>query len=456
MPPHSILPVLGFLLLLLANGFFVAAEFALLTLRQTQVQRLVERQLAGARAIQRLQAQMGTLLSAVQLGVTLCALGLGWAVEPVVLRLLLPLLALGTLTARELYWLHGVLAGLAFVLVTLLDIVLAELVPKGLALRHNERLALAIALPMEGFIRLTTPLHRLISSAARALLRPFGADGSLTWERAHSPDELKMLAVASVHLGHIGRPQADMIEHVLELHELAVREIMTPRHDVLALPVNTSLSAALAFLAAHPRSRIPVYEGNLDHLVGVLYAKDLVRWADPARQRSPEPQHLRGLLRRLPILPESKPVDQLLREFQTGHAHMAAVVDEFGTFAGLVTVEDVLEQIVGEVRDEYDLEIERGHPAAAARPREMPAGQAVVLDGLTSLRDLEELHGVELPRDESYETLAGFLLFRLGDLPRGGETIEDPPYRLTVLSMAGHRVGQVRVERLAEPAGNRD
>ncbi|MHB8736174.1 MAG: CNNM domain-containing protein, partial [Terriglobales bacterium] len=152
MPPPSIFPLLGFLLLLAANGFFVAAEFALLTLRHTQVQRLVERGLAGARAVQRLQAQMGTLLSAVQLGVTLCALGLGWAVQPVVLRMLLPLLAHGAWTALQLRWLHGLLAGLAFVLVTLLDIVLAELVPKGLALRHNERLALAIALPMEAFI----------------------------------------------------------------------------------------------------------------------------------------------------------------------------------------------------------------------------------------------------------------------------------------------------------------
>jgi len=450
MPPPSIFPLLGFLLLLAANGFFVAAEFALLTLRHTQVQRLVERGLAGARAVQRLQAQMGTLLSAVQLGVTLCALGLGWAVQPVVLRMLLPLLAHGAWTALQLRWLHGLLAGLAFVLVTLLDIVFAELVPKGLALRHNERLALAIALPMEAFIRLTSPLHGLISGAARAVLRPFGADGSLSWERAHSPDELKMLAGASVHLGHIGQPQADMIEHVLELHELAVREIMTPRHDVLALPINTPLSAALAFLASHPRSRIPVYEGSLDHLVGVLYAKDLVRWAGASRPRAPEPQHLRGLLRRLPILPESKPVDQLLREFQTGHAHMAAVVDEFGTFAGVVTVEDVLEQIVGEVRDEYDLEIEPGRPSTAG-PGAMPAGEAVVLDGLTSLRDLEELHGVELPRDESYETLAGFLLFRLGDLPHGGEMVAVPPFRLTILTMAGHRVGQVRVERVAPP-----
>ncbi|MHB8736007.1 MAG: hemolysin family protein, partial [Terriglobales bacterium] len=313
-----------------------------------------------------------------------------------------------------------------------------------------ERLALAIALPMEAFIRLTSPLHGLISGAARAVLRPFGADGSLSWERAHSPDELKMLAGASVHLGHIGQPQADMIEHVLELHELAVREIMTPRHDVLALPINTPLSAALAFLASHPRSRIPVYDGSLDHLVGVLYAKDLVRWAGATRPRTPEPQHLRGLLRRLPILPESKPVDQLLREFQTGHAHMAAVVDEFGTFAGVVTVEDVLEQIVGEVRDEYDLEIEPGRPTTAG-PGAMPAGEAVVLDGLTSLRDLEELHGVELPRDESYETLAGFLLFRLGDLPHGGEMVAVPPFRLTILTMAGHRVGQVRVERVAPP-----
>lgn len=441
MHSHITLRLTGLVLLLAANGFFVAAEFALITIRGSRVQRMVEAGDTGARAVQRLRQQLDRLLSAVQLGVTLCALGLGWAIEPTVVELVEPLLPLARINPTLALTIHVSLATFSFLLVTYLDIVLAEIVPKSLALHYTDRLAVAVALPMEAFIAFTSPFLGIISGSARAVLRLFGSDISIASERVHSPEEIKLVVNASQQLGLLQPFQDEIIERVLDLQEVPVREIMTPRHEVICLPVSTSLSKALEFAGERPRSRIPVYERDLDHMVGLLYAKDLLRLFSPAHFRPTLPMRsLRSVLRPLPVVPESKPVDQLLLEFQHGRSHLAAVVDEFGTFAGVVTIEDVLEQIVGSVQDEYDV----AEPLAALNPDE-----PVDLDGMTSIRDLEAQYGIEFPRDDSYETLAGFLLTRLRRIPRGGEQVDLGEFRLTVLAMEGLRIALVRLQRIA-------
>lgn len=444
MHAYITLRLTGLVLLLAANGFFVASEFALVTIRTTRVQRLLEAGDAGARAVHRLRQRLDRLLSAVQLGVTLCALGLGWAIEPTVIDLARPLLPVNRMSPALASAIHGGLAVISFLLVTYLDIVLAEIVPKSLALHYTDRLAIVVARPMEAFIAFTSPFLGTLSGSARAVLRLFGSDITVATERVHSPEEIRLLVNASQQLGMLQPFQDEIIERVLDLREVPVREIMTPRHEVVSLPVSTSLSKALEFLAERPRSRIPVYEENVDHMIGLLYAKDLLRLFSPAHFRPTLPMRsLRSVLRPLPVVPESKPVDQLLLEFQHGRAHLAAVVDEFGTFAGVVTIEDVLEQIVGSVQDEYDV----AEPLAAINPDE-----SVDLDGMINIRDIEAQYGIDFPRDDSYETLAGFLLTRLRRIPRGGEQVDLDDYRFTVLAMEGHRIAQVRLQRIVAQA----
>jgi CBS domain containing-hemolysin-like protein len=301
---------------------------------------------------------------------------------------------------------------------------------------------------MEAFISFMRPFLRVIAGAARMVLRPFGAGAALGSERVHSAEELKLLVTASLQLGQLSGFQEEVIQRVLDLHQVPVREVMTARHEMLALPVQTSLEAALEFIVEHRRSRYPVFDQDLDHPVGLLYAKDLLRVFSMGQLRPGLANRtLRSLLRPLRVVPESKPLDQLLLEFQRGRAHLVAVVDEFGTLTGVVTVEDILEEIVGEVEDEYDI----AQPLAP-----LLADEPADVDALSGIRELEAQYGIEFPREDTYETLAGFLLLRLGHIPQPGEQVSLGPYRFTVLSMEGHRIGQVRIERTApdsQPAG---
>lgn len=438
------LRLMGVFLLIAANAFFVAAEFALITVPRTRVRSLVDAGVTGARALVRLQDHLDTLLSATQLGVTLAALGLGWAAEPVFMGLFAPFINFNALPPAARGAVHGLVTAAGFLVITFLDVVIGEVAPKSLALRYTERLALATALPMEAFASFTRPFLRVIAAGARLVLRPFATGAVVGTERVHSPEELKLLVTASLQLGQLSAFQEEVIQRVLDLHQVPVREIMTPRHEVLALPVQTPIESALQFIVEHPRSRFPVYEGDLDHTIGLLYAKDLLRVLTVGMLRPGlATRNLRTLLRPLRVVPESKPLDQLLFEFQHGRVHLSAVVDEFGTLTGLVTVEDILEELVGEVQDEYDT----AEPLAPLLGHEPAA-----IDGLSSIRDLEAQYGIEFPRDDNYETLAGFLLLRLGHIPRTGEQVELGPFRFTVLSMDGNRINQVRVERIPAPA----
>lgn len=452
MPLPWFVRLAGLALLLAGNGFFVAAEFSLVTLRQSRVEELLAQGARGAGALARLRRRVDDLLSAAQLGETLSALGLGWAAGPTLgagFDHLLPQPA--SIHARAV-----LLAGCAvaaFLLVTAADIVLAELVPKYLALRYSENLALALAPPLEAFIRLTAPFLRAISGAARLVLRAL-AGSAAPLEGAHSAEEIKLLVNSSLRLGELEPFQADIVERVLNLRRTPVRELMTPRLEIQALNVETPLETALQFVTRHGRSRIPVMAGSLDHLIGLLDTRELLAaWqrlrqrgrADPLRELT-----LRALLRPLPVVPESKTVGSLLAEFQSGKTQMAAVVDEFGTVTGLVTLHDLLGQIVGEIRD---------HAGPSTPPPEPAAGSgggafSAELPGLTGIRELESQYRLRFPRDDSYETLAGFLLSRLGYLPNGGEQVALGPYRFTILAMNERRIAWVRMERIASATGD--
>ena len=435
-------------LLILANGFFVAAEFAMVSVRETRIERLIAIGRPGARAVRRLQENMEDFLPAVQLGVTLCSLALGWVGEPAVAAVLEHWFA-GM--AHEKVYAHLLAVPLAFAGITYLHVLLGELVPKNLALRKAEVLAVAVAGPMDFFIRLTRPIVRLMKWSASVVLRLFGME-MMQGGEVHSPEELKLIATAARRMGLLPAFQESLIHRAVELDSVPTREIMTPRQRIFSLPRDMLIEDASARVVEEQHSRIPVYDPAYgpEHIVGVVYSKDLSRLmhfrmsAQTRFARAPFTEvRLGQVMHDALVVPETKPVLDLLSEFQQKRRHIAIVVDEYGSTVGLVTVEDAIEQIIGEVEDEFDI-----GPRAALQT----ASGAVVLDGGVNLRDLEIQMNWHLPRSGGVETLAGFLLTRLGKIPTGEETVDFEGRRFTVVEMSDHRISQVRVERLDHQA----
>lgn len=442
-------------LLILANGFFVAAELALISIRDTRVEQMLHARMPGAWAVRRLQHDLDDFLPAVQLGVTLCSLALGWLGEPLAAHLILTAFTwFPHPPVHAVLYAHAVAfvsVALAFCLITYFEVVLGELVPKSLALRRAEALAVAVAPPMIFFMALTRPAVRLLSRSAAVVLRGF--DIPIT-ERAsvHSPEELKLIATAARRTGVLPRFQESLVHRALELEDVLVREIMTPRQKIFSLPADMPVEQASGKVIDHLHSRVPVYDEQRgpEHIIGVVYSKDLSRLmffrppgqgaagqGSAASAITPLAQlQLRQVMREVLVVPETKSVLDLLRDFQQRRRHMAIVVDEFGSTAGLVTAEDAIEQLTGEIEDEFD---------DPARPLLASASGELILDGGVNLRDLETQMQWRLPRDGGVETLAGFLLTQLGHIPRAGESVDYGVRRFTVLEMDGRRIGRVRV-----------
>jgi putative hemolysin len=473
-------------MLILANAFFVAAEFALVSIRETRIEQLLEAGVPGARAVRRLQSGIEDLLPAVQLGVTLCSLALGWIGEPLALQFLQPVLP----TFGHPVYARLVALVIGFAFITYFHVVIGELVPKSLALRRAEALAVAVAPPMLVFMGIVRPIVRLLRNSARAVLRGFGVPLS---ERAavHSADELKLIATAARRIGLLPPFQETLIHRAVELDEVPVREIMTPRQKIFSLPSEMTVQEAMARIIAHHRSRIPVYDETRgpEHIVGVVYARDLARieffrrtsaqsgvqpvaqalaqsGTSPIEQlplelnpvegnpveRNPierntvelnpvelDPVQLRlgQIMRDVLVVPETKSVLDLLQEFKQRRRHLAIVVDEYGSIVGLATAEDAIEQLAGELEDEFDIPTQPLLPSRTG---------PFVMDGGVNLRDLETQMQWDLPREGGVETLAGFMLFRLGHIPQPGESVIYEGTRLTVVEMDGRRIARILVE----------
>ncbi len=435
---------------ILANSFFVAAEFAIVSVRDTRLEQLVALNRPGARTALRLKHDINDFLPAVQFGVTLASLALGGIGEPVLAASLLEGMARVSLphavAAHRLVYAHSVAVIVAFALITYFEVLLGELVPKSLALQRAERIALAVAGPVDVFIRMTRPAVRLMNVSATQVLRLFRAP--LRGESsAHSPEELKLMATATRRMGLLPPLQEGMIHRALELDQVAASEIMTPRARIFSLPADMALEAASARIVEEQYSRIPVYDPGRgrDHIIGAVYSKDVSRLmhfrsvAQGLGSRGSSGITLRQVMRDVLVIPETKPAVELLQEFQERRRQIAIVVDEFGSTLGLVTAEDVLEQIVGELEDEFD----------TGRNLPLPAsGGGLLLDGNASLRDLVTQLRWKFPRNYGVETLAGFLLARLGHIPREGEFVDFNGRRFAVLRMDGKRIAQVRVDPL--------
>ena len=437
---------------ILANSFFVAAEFAVVSMRETRIERLIALNYPGARTALRLKQNIDEFLPAVQFGVTLASLALGGLGEPAIAGALLrgferlPWLP-GVATFAHLYA-HSVAIVVAFALITYFEVLLGELVPKSLALQRAERIALAIAGPMDVFIRMTRPAVRLMNVSAALVLRVFQAP--LRGESiAHSPEELKLLATATRRMGLLPPFQEQMIHRAIELNQVVVSEIMTPRGKIFSLPADMTLEMASAKVVEEQHSRIPVYDPAMgrDHIIGIAYSKDIARLihfrsvAQGLGNRGDSGITLQQVMRDVLVVPETKLAVELLQEFQDRRRQIAIVVDEFGSTLGLITAEDVLEQVVGELEDEFDTG--RSLPLPAA-------GGGLLLDGSASLRDLvTQLHW-KFPRSYGVETLAGFLLVQFGHIPAEGEQVEFNGRRFSVVRIEGQRIAQVRVDPIVD------
>jgi putative hemolysin len=433
---------------ILASSFFVAAEFALVSVRETRIQQLIALGRPGARTALKLKHSIDEFLPAVQLGVTVAGLALGWIGEPSIVQIILTLAGawLHTLPTHAILYAHTIAVIVAFSLITYFEVLLGELVPKSLALQRAERIALAVAGPMDVFIRITRPIVKLMNTSAALVLRLFRAP--LRGEGAvHSPEELKLIATATRRMGLLPVFQEEIIHRAIELNHVTVREIMTPRGSIFSLPADMPLQQASARIVDEQHSRVPVYDpaAGHEHIIGIVYSKDISRLmhfrsvALSLGGKGESGLTLRQVMRELTLVPETKLAIELLQEFQERRRHIAIVVDEFGSTVGLVTAEDVLEQIVGELEDEFDV---------SKSPLLSTTG-AMSLDGSTTLRDLgNQLHWT-FPREAGVETLAGFLLANFGHIPTVGESLEHGGRRYEVAEMAGHRISRVIVEDIA-------
>lgn len=437
-----VLRIVAVVLLVAANAFFVAAEFALVSVRETRLQQLILSHRIGARTVQKLHQKLDDVLNAVQFGITIASLALGWIGEAALARILEP--AFGRLPHSRVYA-HAVAVAVAFAVITYLHVILGEVVPKTIALQRTERVALAVAAPMDFFMTISAPFLAVMRTSSNAVLKVFGAH-QVREGGVHSPEELKLIVSASRRIGILEPPQEEMIHRALDLENIFVREIMVPRPDIFSLPGDMPLDDALVRVVDEQHSRVPVYDTQRgpEHIIGVLYAKDLMRWMRYRLSRSPgnlmNPRtsnlQVQHIMREVLVVPETKALPELLVEFKKRKRHLAVVVDEFGSTAGVVTVEDVLEQLVGEIEDEFDV----------AEPQFAPGATSMTLDGSVNIRDLESQYHLALPRDEGFETLAGFVLTELQKIPKVGDHFEYGGRRFSVVSMDGLRVETVRID----------
>jgi CBS domain containing-hemolysin-like protein len=415
------------LVLVLANAFFVAAEFALVGARRTRLEELANAGDRKARLARRAVQSLDRFISATQLGITLASLGLGWIGEP----------ALASLFVRVLGWLPASLAAItahsaasiiAFVFITILHIILGELVPKAIALLFPETVSRWVAMPLIGFSWVMAIPIAILNGTANLLLRLIGVSAPGEHERLHSPEELRLLVEQSEEGGSLLQQDARLLEGVFEFSEKSAQEVMTPRTSIAALDQTLTIEEAADEVARHGRSRYPVYADSLDEIVGIVHAKDIL-----AALRHDPHGSVRAAMREPIFVPGTREVEDVLTDMKRLKSHMAVVLDEYGGTAGLVTMEDLLEEIVGDIFDEHDT------PEARLQDTGVTG-----IDGSLPISDFNAEHGTTLD-DTDYTTIGGWVFGKLGRLPKPGDQVTAGDRVLEVTEMDGRRVKSVRL-----------
>ncbi len=433
---QTLLELLVIAFLVFLNGIFVAAEIALITIRRSRLEQLAEEGRRGARRVRRLVDDPGRFLAVIQLAITFIGfLASAFAAISLVSSLAEFLLGIGVPGGYA----QGVALLTVTILLSLFTIVFGELVPKSLALAHPDRFALVLSAPVDLLNRVLSPLVGLLAAITRWISHSLGADVSR--EAQITAEELKLIVERGGEQGVLEAEEEQMINAVIELGERRVHEVMVPRVAMVTLPASASFDEAIDAIVGEGHSRIPVYEESVDEIVGILYAKDLLRFLKEGASPRPE---LRTLLRPPVLVPESMTIDDLLHELQRRKVHLAVVLDEYGGTAGLVTIEDLLEEIVGEIQDEYDTE----EPLI-----ERLSADEIRVDGRTDVDELAELFDVNLALEdeEEYDTVGGLIYHRVGGVPSPGDRVDIDGLTLTVESTDGRRVGKVLAVRRGRP-----
>ncbi len=425
--PPIFLGLVAVVVLVLANAFFVAAEFALVGARKTRLDEMGRSGDRKARLARRAVQSLDRYISATQLGITLASLGLGWIGEP----------ALAGLIENGFSWLpgsvatiatHGVASAIAFMIITILHIILGELVPKAISLLYPEMVSSWLAAPLMGFAWVMAGPIYVLNGTANRLLNALGINPPGETERLHSPEEIRMLVEQSTEGGSLGGQDARLLEGVFEFSEKTAQEVMTPRTQIAALNADLTVEAAADQVAVYGRSRYPVYTESLDEIIGVVHAKDIL-----TALRSRPGQTIRIIMRSPLFVPGTREVEDVLADMKRLKNHLAIVLDEYGGTAGLVTMEDLLEEIVGPIFDEHD-------------PQDLisPADGAPRLDGSMTISEFNTEIGANLD-DTDYTTIGGYIFGQLGRLPRPGDRVSVGPFTFEVIEMEGRRVKTIRL-----------
>jgi CBS domain containing-hemolysin-like protein len=431
--PPILVGLAAVVVLVLANAFFVAAEFALVGARRTRLDEMARAGDGKARLARRAVQSLDRYISATQLGITAASLGLGWIGEPALAGLIAGAFA-GLPHAVSVIATHGVASVIAFIIITILHIVLGELVPKAFALVYPEKVASWFVIPLTGFAWVMAWPIFFLKGSANGLLRLMNVSPPGSQERLHSPEEIRMLVEQSEEGGSLLRQDARLLEGVFEFSEKTAQEVMTPRTQMIALDADLSVEAAADEVAVARRSRYPVYTESLDEIVGVVHAKDIL-----TALRSKPGQTVRFIMRPPLFVPGTREVEDVLADMKRLKTHLAVVLDEYGGTAGLVTMEDLLEEIVGPIYDEYD-------------PQDKPAqgDGAASLDGAMPITEFNTEFDASLD-DTDYNTVGGYVFGQLGRLPRPGDRVTAGSHVLEVVEMDGRRVKRLRIHH-AEPA----
>jgi CBS domain containing-hemolysin-like protein len=426
--------ILLVLALLLANGFFVAAEFALVAVRRSRIDQLAQAGDGGAKAVQKALVHLDRYISGTQLGITIASLGLGYVGEATVAGLVdRALAAMNIVSEPAIGTAHtGIALTIAFTLITFLHVVIGELAPKSLALVHPEGVSRAVVRPLVAFSWVMTPFIWVLNETARWGLRAAGMKEATEHSKVHSTEELRLLVMQARAQGAIDESDSAMLAGVFDFHNKRARDVMRPRTEIVALPVEATEDEVTTIVRRERYSRYPVYRETLDDVVGVFLAKDL--WL---RDES-VPFNLAAHTREAMYVPDIRPAERVLDDLRRTRKQMAVVLDEYGGTAGMLTLEDLVEEVIGDIADEYD---------SAARSS-MTTDGVLELEGTMSLIDVRSDHHLAIP-DGDWSTLGGFVFAQLGRLPRIGDIVHVPGGQLEVVAMDGRRVAALRVHRIA-------
>jgi CBS domain containing-hemolysin-like protein len=418
--------LIGVAILILLNAFFVAAEYGLVTARRTRIIELQHQGNRRARDVLRITADPGRFIAAMQLGVTLTSLGIG---------------ALGeeTLSREFKHWMAAILAiVIAYAILTFFHVIVGELVPKGAALGHAEGTALWVSAPVRAFFVVFGPVIWLLRRTTELMLHGFGLEPPGAEREVHSEAELRMLVSRSTAEGQIEEGEREMIDKVFVFGDKDVADVMVAKPDVAAVSIDLPPEEVLAAVLGSPYTRFPVFRDSLDDIAGVLHVRDLF---SAIHDRGLAQVQLEGLLRAAYVVPETKDLASLLQEFRRTNNHFAVVVDEYGAMVGIATLEDLLEEIVGEIEDEFDVPEE---------PVEQVGEDTYRVDGMFSIDDFNERFGTDLP-EEDFHTVAGFVFGQLGRAPEPGDDVSYDGMRFDVLEVEGNRIERIAVTFLERP-----